>query len=67
MDYKSRAEPGPGQYHISGFADESLRRAVIEDGKKPPFNIASVRRLNMARKDDFYTPGQKNILFIKTK
>jgi hypothetical protein len=29
----------------------------VEGGKKPPFNVASVRRLNMARKDEFNTPG----------
>ncbi|CAF3141392.1 unnamed protein product [Rotaria socialis] len=57
LDYKVRSAPGPGQYRIPGFADENLRRAVVEGGKKPPFNIASVRRLNMARKDEYNTPG----------
>ena len=56
-DYKVRSAPGPGQYRIPGFADENLRKAVVEGGKKPPFNIASVRRLNMTRKDEFNTPG----------
>ena len=56
-DYKVRSAPGPGQYRIPGFADENLRKAVVEGGKKPPFNIASVRRLNIARKDEFNTPG----------
>jgi len=57
-DYKSRNEPGPGQYHIYGFADENLRQAIVEEGIKPPFNVASVRQLNMARKDEFYRPGK---------
>lgn len=57
VDYKVRSAPGPGQYRIPGFADENLRKAVVEGGKKPPFNVASVRRLNMARKDEFNTPG----------
>ncbi len=57
LDYKVRSAPGPGQYRIPGFADENLRKAVVEGGKKPPFNVASVRRLNMARKDEFNAPG----------
>jgi hypothetical protein len=57
VDYKIRSAPGPAQYRIPGFADENLRKAVVEGGKKPPFNIASVRRLNMTRKDEFNTPG----------
>ncbi len=65
-DYKSRNGPGPGQYRISGFADENLRRAFIESGKKPPFNVASIRRLNITRKDEFNTPG-KIILSNKKK
>ena len=61
-DYKARTEPGPGQYRIPGFTDESLRRALIEDGKKPPFNVATTRRFNITRKDEFYTPGK--LLFL---
>ena len=67
VDYKVRSAPGPGQYRIPGFADENLRKAVVEGGKKPPFNVATVRRLNMARKDEFNTPGKSlvfKILFI---
>jgi hypothetical protein len=63
VDYKVRSAPGPGQYRIPGFADENLRKAVVEGGKKPPFNIASVRRLNMASKDEFNTPGKPSIFF----
>ncbi len=50
---------GPGQYRIAGFADENLRRAVVEGGKKPPFNVASLRRLDMARRDEFNMPGER--------
>ncbi|CAF3707078.1 unnamed protein product [Rotaria sordida] len=57
LDYKVRSAPGPGQYRIPGFADENLRKAVVEGGKKPPFNVASIRRLNMTRKDEYNTPG----------
>ncbi|CAF0962416.1 unnamed protein product [Adineta ricciae] len=57
IDYKARSAPGPGQYRIPGFADENLRKAVVENGKKPPFNVASVRGLNMARKDEYNAPG----------
>lgn len=63
QDYKARSAPGPGQYRIPGFADENLRKAVVEGGKKPPFNIASVRRLNMTKKDEYNTPG-KNKKFM---
>jgi len=72
-NYKSRSEPGPGQYRINGFTDENLRRAILQEGKKPPFNVASVRQLNMTRKDEFYTPGKififnkKKYLFIQNK
>lgn len=57
-DYKARSAPGPGQYRIPGFAEENLRKALVEGGKKPPFNIASIRRLNMTKKDEFNTPGR---------
>ncbi|CAF0774387.1 unnamed protein product [Rotaria sp. Silwood1] len=56
-DYKSTSAPGPGQYRIAGFADENLRRAVVEGGKKPPFNVTSIRKLTITRKDDYNTPG----------
>ncbi|CAF0787247.1 unnamed protein product [Rotaria sordida] len=57
FDYKSASVPGPGQYRIPGFADENLRRAVVEGGKKPPFNVTSMRKLPITRKDDYNTPG----------
>jgi len=64
VDYKIRSAPGPGQYRIPGFADENLRKAVVESGKKPPFNIASVRGLNMTRKDEYNSPGKSSLLFV---
>ena len=66
VDYKVRSAPGPGQYRIPGFADENLRKAVVEGGRKPPFNINTVRRVNMTRKDDFNTPGPSSY-DVKTK
>ncbi|CAF1227660.1 unnamed protein product, partial [Didymodactylos carnosus] len=65
-DYKSRSAPGPGQYRIAGFADENLRKAVVEGGKKPPFNVASMRRFNLTKNDEFSTPGPAHYE-IKTK
>lgn len=56
-DYKLRSEPGPGQYRMTSFADQNLRRAVVDSGRKPPFNVATLRRLNMTKKDDIITPG----------
>ena len=67
IDYKARSAPGPGQYRIPGFADENLRRAVVENGKKPPFNVASVRGLNMARKDEYNAPGKPSIVHHTNK
>ncbi|CAF1351377.1 unnamed protein product [Adineta ricciae] len=56
-NYRTRSLPGPAQYRIAGFADENLRQAVKKNGKKPPFNVASVRRFNMAPKDETERPG----------
>ncbi len=55
---KSRSMPGPSQYRITAFTDDNLRRATIENGKKPPFNVASIRRFNILRKDEYNTPGK---------
>ena len=57
VDYKSRYAPGPGQYQIPSFADDNLRRAVVENGRKPPFNVAAVRRYTLVRKDQPDMPG----------
>lgn len=57
IDYKSRSEPGPGQYRISSFTEDSFRRSIIDAGKKPPFNITATRRLDITKKDDYNTPG----------
>ncbi|UJR37251.1 hypothetical protein I4U23_029960 [Adineta vaga] len=56
-NYKSRSLPGPAQYRIAGFADENLRQTGRENGKKPPFNVSSMRRLNMVSKDETNKPG----------
>lgn len=53
--YKSRSAPGPGQYRIGGFAEESLRRAIIESRRRPGFGQSSTRAFSMSKKD--YTPG----------
>ncbi|CAM2711420.1 unnamed protein product [Rotaria socialis] len=66
FDYKSSSAPGPGQYRISSFADDNLRRAVLEGGKKPPFNVASMRRLMITRNDASQTPGPSSYN-IKTR
>lgn len=62
FDYKSSHAPGPGQYRIASFADQNLRRAIYESGKKPPFNVASMRQLVMTRRDDPEMPGK--ILYL---
>lgn len=56
-EFKSRYAPGPGQYRIPAFTDESFRRALIEHGRKPPFNVAAVRRYTLVRKDQPDMPG----------
>ena len=57
VDYKSRYAPGPGQYRIPAFTEDNFRRAVIEQGRKPPFNVAAVRRYTLVRKDQPNMPG----------
>jgi hypothetical protein len=57
---KARNAPGPTRYHLPSFAEENLRRAVIEEGRKPPFNVAAVRRFTMIRKDTANTPGKSS-------
>ena len=57
---KARNVPGPTRYHLPSFTEENLRRAVIEDGRKPPFNVAAVRRFTMIRKDAVNMPGRSN-------
>ena len=59
FDYKQSSAPGPGQYHLSSFTDENLRRGVVESGKKPPFNVNSIRRLELISKDESNRPGKR--------
>ncbi|CAF0774130.1 unnamed protein product [Adineta steineri] len=56
-NYKSRSLPGPAQYHIPTFTDENTRRVAMDHGKKPPFNVAAVRRFNILPKDETNRPG----------
>jgi hypothetical protein len=53
--YKSRSAPGPGQYRLNGFAEDNLRRAIIESRRKPAFGQSGERKFNISKKD--YTPG----------
>ncbi len=52
-----RSAPGPGQYKLSGFADENLRKILINGSSKPAFGQSSIRRLNQTKHDEYLTPG----------
>lgn len=53
----SRSAPGPGQYRINGFAEENLRRAIIESRRKPAFGHSEERKYNLTKKDESAIPG----------
>ena len=54
---QTRSAPGPGQYRINGFAEENLRRAIIESRRKPAFGQSEERKYNLTKKDEFSIPG----------
>lgn len=54
--YKSRSAPGPGQYRIAGFAEESLRKAIIESRRRPAFGQTAERSFSLVSKKEM-TPG----------
>jgi hypothetical protein len=55
--YKSKSAPGPGQYRIPGFAEENLRKSIIDASRKAPFGNSEQRKFELARKDQLLTPG----------
>jgi hypothetical protein len=64
--YKVRSAPGPGQYRLNGFAEDNLRKAIIESRRKPAFGQTEARKFNLAKKDEYNTPGPAPYL-IKEK
>lgn len=59
--YKSRSAPGPGQYRINGFAEDNLRRAIIESRRKPAFGQSSERKFNLSKKEPTPGPAQYKV------
>jgi hypothetical protein len=57
-DRRSRRAPGPGQYRISSFTDASVRRSLIGNKNKAPFNTSSVRLLPIVREEERNMPGK---------
>lgn len=55
--YKTRSAPGPGQYRINGFAEDILRRAIIDSRRKPGFNQSAPRKFSLAKRDEYEKPG----------
>lgn len=55
--YKARSAPGPGQYRINGFSEEIVKKALIEANRKPAFGQSAPRKFNLAKKEEFNTPG----------
>lgn len=54
---KAKSAPGPGEYKIAGFAEDNLRRAIVESRRKPAFGQSAPRKFNLAKKDEYATPG----------
>jgi len=54
---KVRSAPGPGQYRIPGFAEENLRKSIIDAKRKPAFGQSAVRKFDLAGKDELTKPG----------
>jgi hypothetical protein len=55
--FKSRSAPGPGQYKLIGFAEDNLRKAIIESRRKPAFGQSAPRNFSLAKKEDYQLPG----------
>jgi hypothetical protein len=55
--FKSKSAPGPGQYRLNGFAEENLRKAIIDSNRKPAFGQSAERKFSLAKKDDYALPG----------
>lgn len=58
--YKTRSAPGPGQYRLNGFAEDIMRKSIIESRRKPAFNQSAPRKFSLAKKDDYERPGPAN-------
>ena len=54
---KIRSAPGPGEYRIPGFAEQNLRKSIIEAQRKPAFGHSAARKFNLTKKDEYATPG----------
>lgn len=54
--YKSRSAPGPGQYRLAGFAEECLRKAIVESRRRPGFGQTAERSFSLVSKKEI-TPG----------
>jgi hypothetical protein len=48
----TKSAPGPGQYKITGFAEESLRKSIIDVNRKPAFGQSSIRTFDLTKKDN---------------
>jgi hypothetical protein len=54
---QARSAPGPGQYKIIGFADDNLRKMLMNGTSKPGFGQSSIRKFNLTKRDEYLTPG----------
>ena len=55
--FKSHSAPGPGQYRIRSFAEENLRKSIIDAQRKPAFGQSSIRKFDLTKKDEYGIPG----------
>ena len=42
---------------MPGFAEENLRRAIIDSRRKPAFGQTEKRKFNLTKKDEYAVPG----------
>ncbi len=61
----SRSAPGPGQYRICGFAEDNLKKAIIDSNRKPAFGQSSERKFSIAKKDGSSFPGPANYKIVE--
>lgn len=59
--YQVKSAPGPGQYRINGFAEDNLRRAIIDSRRKPAFGQSAARKFDLASKDQVPGPAQYQV------
>ncbi|CAF1031534.1 unnamed protein product [Brachionus calyciflorus] len=56
-----RSAPGPGQYRINGFAEDNLRKAIVDSRRKPAFGQSAPRKFDLSQKEEVPGPAQYQV------